>query len=68
MSSDQRKRGRPPKSPGERTLSQRKIIALDANSQQVLALLQEKLTSNLGFRPTIAQTVMWLAVRANVEN
>lgn len=68
MSSDQRKRGRPLKSPEERAIMQRKIINLDANSQQVLALLQEKLTSKLGFRPTIAQTVMWLAARANVEN
>jgi hypothetical protein len=62
-----KKRERKPKLPNESRRAARRNISLDAEAQAALGGIAEKLTAEFGFRPTLTQTVLWLASRANVS-
>jgi len=54
-----KKRGRKPLPPEVRV--ERKNISLDVEAQTALHEVVDKLEQRLGFRPTLTQTILWLA-------
>ncbi len=57
-----KKRGRKPLPPEARVA--RKQVSLDADGQAALHVVVDMLEQRLGFRPTLTQTVIWLARNA----
>jgi hypothetical protein len=61
------KRGPKPRPPETLASATRKNVSLDAEAQQALSSVAEKLERKFGFRPTLTQTVLWLASRTPEE-
>lgn len=60
-----KKRGPKPKPPGTLAADSRVNVTLDRAAQEALSAVQVRLAEHLGFAPTLTQTVLWLARRAD---
>jgi len=58
--SEVKKRGRKPLPKEQLAITHRKNVSLDAEAQQALSAVSKKLERELGFKPTLTQTVLWL--------
>jgi hypothetical protein len=59
-----RGRGRPAKLVGERAGDTRMNVSMAPEAQAAIARMQDKLTAQFGFKPTVTQTILWAMQRA----